>query len=65
MIEGKGRFLNYQTTTGNRKYDKFFIYVPTEVGRDGLFPFEPGEEVIILIDKEEGHLVIKKMSSGL
>ena len=60
MIEGKGRFLNYPSTTGSRKYDKFFIYVPTEVARDGYFPFEPGEEVTIRIERGEGRLTITK-----
>jgi len=58
LIEGKGRFLNYPSTTGGRKYDKFFIYVPTDVARDGLFPFEPGEEIHIRI--EDGKLIISK-----
>lgn len=58
MIEGTGRFINRPTTTGGKKYDKFFIYVPTEVARDGLFPFDPGEKVHIRIN--EGHLIISR-----
>ena len=49
MNEGKGRFLNKPTTTGKKKYDRFFIYIPTEVARDSAFPFKEGEEVIIRI----------------
>ena len=60
MIEGKGRFMNRPTKTGNRVYDKFFIYVPTEVAKDGLFPFKPGEEVTIRIDQGENRIVISK-----
>jgi len=60
MIEGKGRFMNRPTKTGNRVYDKFFIYVPTEVARDGFFPFKPGEEVTIRIDQWGNQIVISK-----
>ena len=63
MIKGKGRFLKYKTKTGKRNYDKFFIYVPTEVARDGLFPFEPGEEINILIEAAEKRLLITKKVS--
>ena len=58
MIAGKGRFINRPTETGGRTYDKFFIYVPTEVARDGLFPFKPGEAVVVRIDQDEGRLII-------
>ena len=60
MLEGKGRFTNRPTETGGKLYDKFFIYIPTEVARDGLFPFKPGEEVAIRIDPDKGHLIISK-----
>jgi len=60
MIEGKGRVLNRPTKTGGRSYDKFFIYIPTEVARDGLFPFDPGEEVSIRIDHEKKRLIVTK-----
>ena len=61
MIEGTGKFVNRPTKTGGKNYDKFFIYVPVEVARDSLFPFEPGEEVNIRIDRNmEGLLVTKK-----
>lgn len=59
MREGKGRFINRPTRTGGRTYDKFFVYVPTEVARDGTFPFKEGEEVIIRID--DRRLVIEKL----
>ena len=64
MIEGKGRFINRPTKTGGRVYDKFFIYIPTDVARDGLFPFKPGEEVTIHIDSGEKRLVITKTESN-
>ena len=59
MREGKGRFINRPTRTGGRTYDKFFIYIPTEVARDGTFPFKEGEEIIIRIDDER--LIIEKL----
>ena len=58
MIEGKGKIINRPTRTGKRTYDKYFIYVPTEIARDGLFPFKAGEEVIIKIEKRM--LIVKK-----
>ena len=64
MIEGKGRFMNRPTKTGNRVYDKFFIYVPTEVARDGLFPFKPGAEVSIRVDQAGNQLIISKTGSS-
>lgn len=60
MIEGKGGFINRPTTTGGKLYDKFFIYVPTEIARDGLFPFKAKEEVKIRIDRENNRLIIEK-----
>jgi len=59
MREGKGRFINRPTRTGGRIYDKFFIYIPTEVARDGTFPFKEGDEVTIRIDDER--LIIEKL----
>jgi len=58
MIEGKGKIINRPTKTGKRTYDKYFIYVPTEIARDGLFPFKAGEEVVIKIEK--GSVIVKK-----
>lgn len=58
MKKGKGRFLNRPTRTGKRIYDRFFIYVPTEVARDGLFPFQAGDAVSIEIKGDT--LVIRK-----
>ena len=61
MIEGKGGFINRPTRTGGKLYDKFFIYVPTEVARDGLFPFKIKEMVKIRIDKGKNRLLVEKM----
>jgi len=58
MREGKGKFVNHPTRTGQKLYDKFYIYVPTEVARDGTFPFKVGDEVSIRI--EDNRLIIEK-----
>jgi hypothetical protein len=49
MKEGTGTFINRRTKTGKKSYDRFFIYVPTEVARDGTFPFIEGDKVKIEI----------------
>ncbi len=54
-----GRFINRPTRSGNRTYDKFFIYVPTELARDSSFPFSAGTEVEIAVDLEKRLLMIR------
>lgn len=49
MKTGKGTFINRKTKTGKKTYDRFFFYVPTEVARDGTFPFTEGDKVEIRI----------------
>ena len=61
MLEGKGGFINRPTRTGGKLYDKFFIYVPTEIARDGLFPFKVKDTVKITIDKGNKRLIIEKL----
>lgn len=61
MLEGKGGFINRPTRTGGKVYDKFFIYVPTEVARDSLFPFKEKENLKISIDKGKKRLIIEKI----
>lgn len=60
MKTGKGRFINKPTRTKGRTYDKFFIYVPTEMARDGTFPFKDGEEVALYIENER--VIVEKKS---
>lgn len=50
MKKGIGRFVNRRTKTGKRFYDRFSIYVPTEVGRDRTFPFKVGDKLGITIE---------------
>ena len=58
MRKGIGRFINRRTKTGSKFYDRFFIYVPTEVARDGTFPFKEGDKVEIEV--KDKTLVIRK-----
>ena len=59
--KGKGRFVNRPTVTGGKKYDKFFIYVPTEVAKDSQFPFKTGDFLEIKIDTVKKHLIVKHL----
>jgi hypothetical protein len=61
MIESEGKFINRPTQTGGKTYDKFFIYVPTEVARDSLFPFKTNEKIKVKIDVENKKLIIEKL----
>ena len=58
MKVGRAKLINRPTTTKGKKYDKFFVYLPTYVVRDEDFPFEIGEELVVRI--EDGKLVIEK-----
>ncbi|MDR0471860.1 MAG: hypothetical protein LBH79_09105 [Nitrososphaerota archaeon] len=60
MLEGTGKLINRPTTTGGKKYDKFFIYVPIEVARDSAFPFKADEKVKVKIDLKNRQLTIEK-----
>jgi hypothetical protein len=57
--KGRGRFINRPTTTGGKKYDKFFVYVPTEVAKDSQFPFKSGDEIEMAVDVKNKALVIR------
>lgn len=61
MRKGKGRFFNRPTISNGKKYDKFFIYIPTEVARDTNFPLKDGDRVEVEIKDET--LIIKKAKS--
>ncbi|MEW6070706.1 MAG: hypothetical protein AB1485_08820 [Candidatus Thermoplasmatota archaeon] len=60
MFKGKGKFINRPTVTGKKKYDKFFIYIPTEIARDSSFPLRVGEEVVIEINSKGKRLMISR-----
>jgi hypothetical protein len=61
MLEAEGRFVNRPTSTGGKLYDKFFIYVPTEVARDGLFPFKTNDKIKVRIDADNKRLIIESL----
>lgn len=62
VIEGTGKFINRKTKTSGETYDRFFIYVPTEVARDGTFPLKDGDKVMIRVDAKNKRLVIERVS---
>ncbi|MFX1389910.1 MAG: AMP-binding protein [Promethearchaeota archaeon] len=45
MKTGKGRIIKRKS--GNRKYDSFWVYIPSKISRDYDFPFSDKEEVLI------------------
>jgi len=51
MIQGTGNVISIPTKTGGMSYDKFFIYIPTNVAKDSALSFKPGEEVVVRIEK--------------
>jgi hypothetical protein len=60
VSKGRGKFTNRPTKTGRRTYDKFFIYVPTEVARDSTFPFKDGDVIEVEIDAKGKRLLVKR-----
>jgi hypothetical protein len=63
VTTARGRFINRPTKTGRGVYDKFFLYVPTELARDSSFPFKPGEEVDVQIDAGKATLTVHSIAS--
>ena len=61
MRKGKGRFFNRPTTSKGKKYDKFFMYIPTEVARDTNFPLTDGDRIEVKI---QGNTVIIKKAQN-
>ncbi len=59
-LKGKGRFINRPTTTGGRKYDKYFVYIPTEVANDSQFPFKVGDIVRIGVNSRTKKVILEK-----
>ena len=49
MRKGKGKFFNRSTVSKGKKYDKFFMYIPTEVARDTNFPLKNGDRIEVEI----------------
>ncbi|MBA7502613.1 hypothetical protein ES706_01206 [subsurface metagenome] len=59
VLKGEGRLINRPTKTGKQVYDKFFIYVPTEVARDSAFPFKLGDLLRIEVDPKRKELGVR------
>ena len=62
VLKGEGRLINRPTKTGKRVYDKFFIYVPTELARDSAFPFKSGDVLKLEVDPKRKEIRITRAS---
>ncbi|MEM2972132.1 MAG: hypothetical protein QW270_06915 [Candidatus Bathyarchaeia archaeon] len=56
--EGRARLVNRPSTTGGKTYDRFYIYIATQVAKDGTFPFKMGDELRVRIEGDK--LIIEK-----
>ncbi len=61
MLEAISKLLNRPTQTAGKQYDKYYIYLPTDLARDSAFPFQKDEKLKIKIDKENNRLIIEKV----
>ncbi len=61
MLESTSRLLNNPTQTAVKKYDKYYIYIPTDVAKDSAFPFKVDETIKIRIDPQNKRLIIEKV----
>jgi len=59
MLSGKGKVINRPTKTRKKTYDKFFIYISTDVAKDSAFPFKDGDEVEVKINSDNTLTIIK------
>ena len=59
-MQAKSRFVNRPTRTGSKTYDKYFIYVPTDLANDSQFPFKHNDELMLTI-KSATHIEIAKL----
>jgi bifunctional DNA-binding transcriptional regulator/antitoxin component of YhaV-PrlF toxin-antitoxin module len=63
VTRARGRFINRPTKTGRGVYDKFFVYIPTELARDSSFPLKPGQEVDVQIDSSGGMIMVQPLEA--
>jgi len=61
MLESESKLVNRPTQTAGKSYDKFYVYIPTEVAKDSAFPFKTNEKVKVRIDVENNRLVIERI----
>lgn len=59
-LTGKGKFINRPTSTGGKRYDKYFVYIPSDVANDSQFPLEAGDVITIKVDPRRGKISITK-----
>lgn len=59
VLRAKGKFVNRPTHTGGKKYDKFYIYLPTDLMNDSQFTFKPSDEIEMTVDVKQKTLVIR------
>ncbi len=59
-LQGEGKFVNRPTTTGGKKYDKYFVYIPTQLVKDSQFPFREGDVVRITVKPRRLRIVPEK-----
>jgi len=64
MIEGKSKLKNRPSMSKGKLYDKYFVYIPSEVARDSAFPFKHEDEVTVKIDAKNNRLIIEKVPSS-
>lgn len=55
VLEGRGRVVQPERS-------RTLVYLPARLVQDSQFPFEPGQEVVVRI--ERGRLVVEPMSKG-
>lgn len=58
MRKGIGTIVNRPTITGGKRYDKIFVYIPSDVAKDSNFPFKIGDRIEVEIQGEK--LIITK-----
>ena len=61
MLEGESRLLNRPTQTAGKLYNKYYIYIPTDLAGDSAFPFKEDEKIKIKIDPKNKRLIIEKI----
>jgi hypothetical protein len=61
MLESESKLVNRPTQTAGKSYDKFYVYIPTEVAKDSAFPFKPDDKVKVRIDVANNRLIIEKI----
>jgi hypothetical protein len=61
MLESESKIVNRPTITAGKKYDKLYVYIPTELSKDSTFPFKANDKVRIRIDVGNSRLLIEKI----